>query len=544
VAEAIRVADFHRRLRFSLTPEHVLGSMVTPSRISRQPWRYEYTVSMSDVVVSLDSGTTSTRAMVFDRRGRPLGTAQVAHEQIFPQPGWVEHDALELWHNARQVLDQVVDACGLHATDVAALGITNQRETVVVWNRHTGKPIANAIVWQDTRTQSIVDELIAALPDGWVRTLTGLPLATYFSATKIRWLLDTVTGARDLANAGELLAGTVDSWLLWNLTGGVDGGVHETDVTNASRTQLMNLDTVDWDDALCDAFAVPRTMLPAIRPSAHVFGEVRIASSVSGVPIAGILGDQQAATFGQQAMRPGEVKNTYGTGNFLILSTGFDRVASTSGLLTTALFQRDGEPMRYALEGSIAVTGSLIQWLRDNLGIIGTSAESEALARSVPDSGDVVIVPAFSGLFAPYWRPDARGIIAGLTRFTNRAHIARAALESVALQTVDVIEAAAKDSGSALTELRVDGGMTANATLMQLQADLAGIPVLRPAVTETTALGAAFAAGLTVGFWVDEAELGSLWSLDRRFDPSMSDEERTRLRRNWAKGVERSLGWV
>jgi glycerol kinase len=499
---------------------------------------------MVDVVVSLDSGTTSTRAMVFDRRGRPLGTAQVAHEQIFPQPGWVEHDALELWHNARQVLDQVVDACGLHASDVAALGITNQRETVIVWNRHTGKPIANAIVWQDTRTQPLVDKLTASLPEGWVPSLTGLPLATYFSASKIRWLLDSVPGARDLANAGELLAGTVDSWLLWNLTGGVDGGVHETDVTNASRTQLMNLDTGDWDDALCDAFAVPRQMLPAIRPSVHVFGEVRIASSVSGVPIAGILGDQQAATFGQQAMQPGEVKNTYGTGNFLILSTGFDRVASTSGLLTTALFQRDGEPMRYALEGSIAVTGSLIQWLRDNLGIIGTSAESEALARSVPDSGDVVIVPAFSGLFAPYWRPDARGIIAGLTRFTNRAHIARAALESVALQTVDVIEAAAKDSGSALTELRVDGGMTANATLMQLQADLAGIPVLRPAVTETTALGAAFAAGLTVGFWADEAELGSLWSLDRRFDPSISGEDRTRLRRNWAKGVERSLGWV
>ena len=544
MTEITRVADFDRRLRFSLTPEHVLGSMVDPFRAWGEKFSHEYTVNMRDVVVALDSGTTSTRAMVFDRRAVSRGAVHIEHRQIFPQPGWVEHDPNELLANAIDCIDRVVDVTGLHATDVAALGITNQRETAIVWNRITGKPIANAIVWQDTRTQDRIDLLSRV--DGAQRFAhqTGLPLATYFSAAKIAAILDSVDGARVAADAGELLAGTVDSWLIWNLTGGVNGGIHATDVTNASRTMLMDLETLEWDDTLCEAFDVPRRVLPAIHPSGHDFGQIACGSRLDGVSIAGVIGDQQAATVGQVAFRPGEAKNTYGTGNFLIVVTGEKLVRSQHGLLTTVALQRDGEPPRYALEGSVAVTGSLVQWLRDNLGIIRESSEIESLATSVPDSGGVVVVPAFSGLFAPYWRPDARGIIAGLTRFATRAHIARAALESVALQSRDVLDAAQSDSNVTLTEIKVDGGMVANDFLMQLQADVAGLTVIRPVVTETTALGAAFIAGLTVGLWASEDELRTLWSEDTRFVPSMPASMRTELLEAWAKGIERSLDWV
>ena len=542
--ETTRVADFDRRLRFSLTPEHVLISMVTPQRPSWGKSSHEYTVNMTSVVVALDSGTTSTRAMVFNHRGAVMGTVQREHQQIFPQPGWVEHDPRELLRNAVDVLESVVAQCGLGANDVAALGVTNQRETAVVWNRHTGEPIANAIVWQDTRTQDRVDELARSGGTNRFTESTGLPLASYFWATKFAYLLDTVPGARAAATNGDLLAGTIDSWLVWNLSGGVHGGVHVTDVTNASRTLLMNLGSLDWDDELCDAFDVPRSMLPVIHPSGHHFATVSANSMLAGIPIAGIMGDQQSATFGQVAFAAGEAKNTYGTGNFLIVSTGEKLVRSQHGLLTTVAYQRDGQAPRYALEGSVAVTGSLVQWLRDNLGIIGSASDIEALATSVPDTGGVVVVPAFSGLFAPYWRPDARGIIAGLTRFTTKAHIARAALESVAFQSRDVIAAATKDSGVDLDCLKVDGGMVGNEFLMQFQADITGVPVVRPRVTETTALGAAYLAGLTVGFWPDENALRGLWAEDRRFEPMMSASEREARLAEWVKGVERSLNWV
>lgn len=554
MAEALRVADFNRRLRFSLTPEHVLFPNVTadlgsvPGRCPRigqeSSWVAQYTVTVANFVVALDSGTTSTRAVLFDRAGVPRGSSQVPHEQIFPQPGWVEHDATEIWNNAVQVLERVVAEAGISANDVAALGITNQRETAIVWNAATGIPIANAIVWQDTRTQARVDAITKNGDAELVTRVTGLPVATYFSGTKIAEILDCVPGARAAAARGELLAGTVDSWLLWNLTGGPRGGVHATDVTNASRTLLMDIETLQWRADLCDRLDVPTAILPNIRASSSIFGEVSAIDALAGVPIAGIVGDQQAATLGHVATRPGEAKNTYGTGNFLMVATGTELVRSEHGLLTTVAFQRDGEPVRYALEGSVAVTGSLVQWLRDNLGLIDSSDEIESLARSVVDTGGVVIVPAFSGLFAPHWRPDARGIIAGLTRFTTRAHIARAAVESVAFQTRDVIHAAARDAGTALTELRVDGGMVRNDLLMQFQADIAGVPVVRPVVTETTAMGAAFAAGLTVGFWADEEELRALWREDQRFEPAMSDSARALALSAWDKGVERSLGWV
>lgn len=499
---------------------------------------------MRDVVVALDAGTTSTRAMVFDRHGLPKGAVQLAHRQIFPQPGWVEHDAAEILANSLEVLGGVLAQCGLVPSDVAAMGITNQRETAVVWNRHTGKPIAPAIVWQDTRTQPRIDALSA---DGGVNRFahrTGLPLATYFSATKFAQILDSVPGARELASAGDLLAGTIDSWLVWNLTGGTGGGVHATDVTNASRTMVMDIETLQWDAELCTAFDVPLGILPEILPSGHVYGEATAVEGLAGIPIAGVIGDQQSATVGQAAFHAGEAKNTYGTGNFLIVATGENLVRSQHGLLSTVAFQRDGEAPRYALEGSVAVTGSLIQWLRDNLGVIDSSADVEALATSVPNNGGVVVVPAFSGLFAPYWRPDARGIIAGLTRFSTKAHIARAALESVAFQSRDVISAAAADAGVALASLKVDGGMVANDFLMQFQADITGVPVIRPVVTETTALGAAFVAGLTVGLWSSEDEIRALWAEDRRFEPTMDAAEKNRLLSEWAKGIDRSYGWV
>ncbi len=494
-------------------------------------------------VVAIDQGTTSTRAIVFDRAGEPVATAQREHRQHFPRAGWVEHDAAEIRDATVSVLAEALDAARATAADVAAIGITNQRETAVIWDRATGEPIAPAIVWQDTRTQGLVDRLAA---DGGVdrfRELTGLPLATYFSATKIAWMLEHVDGARERAERGELAFGTTDAWVLWNLTGGADGGVHATDVTNASRTLLMDLATLAWHDDLLAAFGIPRALLPEIRSSSEVYGEVA-AGPLAGVPIAGILGDQQAATFGQAAFEAGGSKNTYGTGNFLIANTGTEIVRSAGGLLTTVAYRLgDGEP-HYALEGSIAVTGSLIQWLRDNLGFFEKAADVEELALSVPDTGGVAFVPAFSGLFAPYWRPDARGAILGLTRFATKAHVARAALEAVALQTVDVIDAAVDDLPSPIEELRVDGGMVANDTLMQFQADVLGIPVVRPAVIETTALGAAYAAGLAVRFWAGLDELRGNWREERRFEPEMSDDERAERLRVWRKAVTRTFDWV
>jgi len=518
--------------------------MLTPNRSPANTVLREYTVKMREVVVALDSGTTSTRAMVFDHDGRSLASEQVAHEQFFPRPGWVEHDPLELWRNARAVLTTVVDRLGVTAEMIAGLGITNQRETAVMWNRLTGQPIGRAIVWQDTRTQERVDLLRKRGDAETVTTLTGLPVATYFSATKFAEILDTHPGARDAAQRGEILAGTVDSWLLWNLTGGVDGGRHLTDVTNASRTLLMDIETLSWRDDLCETFDVPRSVLPDIVPSAFDFGQVLTIPALNGVSIAAMVGDQQSATLGHVAVEAGDAKNTYGTGNFLMVSTGETLVRSTHGLISTVAFQRTGGPARYALEGSVAVSGSLVQWLRDNLGLISTSDEIESLAESVPDSGGIVIVPAFSGLFAPHWRPDARGIIAGLTRYTTKAHIARAALESVACQSRDVVAAAEMDLGKPIRELNVDGGMVHNNLLMQLQADISGIPVVRPVMTETTALGAAFAAGLSVGFWRDEIELRTLTRDGDRFEPLASHESREAILREWSKGIERSLNWV
>ena len=499
---------------------------------------------MADHILSIDQGTTSTRAIVFDRRGEPAGSSQREHQQIFPEAGWVEHDPTEIWANTRLVIDGALADANLDAVDIRAVGITNQRETAVLWDRSTGKPVYNAIVWQDTRTQELVDEVAGSEGYGRFHAVTGLPLATYFSATKIAWILRNVPQARELADRGDLAFGTTDSWLLWNLTGGVSGGVHATDVTNASRTLLLNLDTMDWDDQLLGAFGVPRSVLPEVRRSSGEFGRVAEGESLAGAPISGILGDQQAATFGQAAFLPGESKNTYGTGNFLILNTGENRVTSTHGLLTTPAYQLSEGPVVWALEGSIAVTGSLIQWLRDNLGLISSAAEVEALAASVEDSGGAYFVPAFSGLFAPYWRPDARGVIAGLTRYVTKAHLARAALEATALQTADVLDAMNADSGAPLVELRVDGGMTQNNLLMQFQADVLGIPVVRPRVLETTALGAAYAAGLATGLWGGLDELRSLWQEDARFTPSMSEEARNLKRREWKKAVSKSFDWV
>ena len=494
-------------------------------------------------IVAIDQGTTSTRAIVFDDKGAIVATGQREHEQIFPCAGWVEHDPMEIWTNTRDVIDEAVRTAGIEASDVAAIGITNQRETTVVWDRTTGEPVYNAIVWQDTRTQRLIDELAA---EGGVRRfaeVTGLPLATYFSASKIAWILDNVEGARERAERGELLFGTTDTWLLWNLTGGLDGGEHITDVTNASRTLLMDLRTLDWDETLLAAFDVPRSMLPGIRSSSEIYGHVT-GTALEGIPLAAILGDQQAATFGQVAFGTGESKNTYGTGNFLIVNTGEEIVDSDNGLITTVAYRLGDEAPRYALEGSIAVTGSLVQWLRDNLGLFAEAPDIEDLALSVEDNGGVYIVPAFSGLFAPYWRPDARGAILVLTRFAHKGHIARAALEAVAFQTREVLDAVAADTGVTLEELRVDGGMVGNDTLMQCQADVLGVPVIRPAIIETTALGAAYAAGLAVGVWRDLDELRSMWREDARWDPRLDEEERERGLARWRKAVTRTFDWV
>ncbi len=499
---------------------------------------------MTDHILAIDQGTTSTRAMVFNRSGETVSTGQLEHEQLFPQPGWVEHNPAEIWANTREVIGDALSRATLTRHDIAAVGITNQRETAIVWDRTSGEPVYNAIVWQDTRTQDIVDRVAGSAGPERFRQKTGLPLATYFSASKIAWILDHVDGAREKAEAGDLLFGTPDTWVLWNLTGGVDGGVHVTDVTNASRTLLCNISSLQWDDELLGAFGIPRSMMPEIKSSSEVYGHVHSSGLLRDVPVAGILGDQQAATFGQTAFSAGESKNTYGTGNFLIVNTGETLTHSDNGLLSTPAYKLGDAPVVYALEGSIAVTGSLIQWLRDNLGVIDSAGEVESLAASVDDSGGAYLVPAFSGLFAPYWRPDARGAFVGLTRFITKAHIARAALEATAFQTADVVEAMAKDAGTPIRELRVDGGMTANALLMQFQADILGIPVIRPAIPETTALGAAYAAGLAVGFFDSLDQLRGMWKEDARWDPKMTPDVRARKRSQWAKAVTRSFDWV
>lgn len=498
---------------------------------------------MSRYIGAIDQGTTSSRFILFDAAGAIVSVAQKEHAQIYPHPGWVEHDAAEIWRNTQEVIGAALARNGLHADDVAAVGITNQRETTVLWDRNTGQPLHNALVWQDTRTAALVAEYARDGGQDRFRAKTGLPLAPYFSGLKLKWLLDNVPGARAKAEAGDALFGTIDTWLLWNLTGGTSGGAHLTDVTNASRTQLVDLATRDWDDALLSALTIPRSVLPRIAPSSASYGEARIPV-LRGVPIAGILGDQQAALVGQTCFEAGEAKNTYGTGCFMLMNTGTRPVASRAGLVTTVAYQLGEEEAHYALEGSIAIAGALVQWLRDNLGLIAKSAEVEALARTVEDNGDVYFVPAFSGLFAPYWRDDARGVLVGLTRYANRGHIARAALEAVAYQTRDVLEAMERDSGIPMRELRVDGGMVANELLMQFQSDLLGVPVVRPKIAETTALGAAYAAGLAVGYWANRDELKSNWGVDRRWQAAMPSDERAKLYDSWRKAVERSLGWT
>ena len=502
---------------------------------------------MADFVGAIDQGTTSTRFMVFDHGGNEIVRHQLEHDQILPQAGWVEHNPTEIWERTRAVMETALTKGNLQASDLAAVGITNQRETTVVWNRKTGRPYCNAIVWQDTRTDKIAAELDRDGRGDVIRHKAGLPPATYFSGGKLKWILENVDGVRADAEAGDAIFGTTDSWLLWNLTGGVDGGVHVTDPTNASRTMLMDLETWDWDDELLSFFGIPRQMLPFILPSSNpeLFGTTVAGGPLGGeVALAGVLGDQQAATVGQVCFRPGEAKNTYGTGNFLLLNTGHELVRSQHGLLTTVCYQFGEDKPVYALEGSIAVTGSAVQWLRDQLGIISGASQSEALARQVDDNGGVYFVPAFSGLFAPYWRSDARGALVGLSRYSTNAHVARATLEAICYQTRDVVEAMAADSGVTLDKLRVDGGVTANELCMQLQSDMLGVPVSRPVVTETTALGAAYAAGLAVGFWKNTNELEQNWQEGRRWHPTWTDEQREKGYARWKKAVSRTLDWI
>jgi glycerol kinase len=499
---------------------------------------------MSSYVGAIDQGTTSTRFIVFDHSGKIVSIAQKEHRQIYPQPGWVEHDAEEIWQRSREVITTAMLQADLRPEDLAALGITNQRETTVVWNRKTGKPVANALVWQDTRVADQVAELSREGGQQRFRAKTGLPLATYFSALKIRWLLENVTGLREQAEAGGVLFGNIDTFLVWHLTGGPDGGVHVTDVTNASRTQLMNLQSLDWDPELLEVFGVPKAMLPRICSSSEIYGTAAVLDAVKGVPIAGILGDQQAALVGQTCFQRGEAKNTYGTGCFLLLNTGATAVESNYGLLTTVAYKFGPQPATYALEGSVAITGALVQWLRDNLGLIQTSADIESLARTETDNGGVYFVPAFSGLYAPYWKENARGLIIGLTRYANKGHLARAVLEATAFQTREVVEAMEKDSGVALTVLRVDGGMVGNELLMQFQADLLNRTVVRPRVMETTALGAAYAAGLAVGFFQGLDELRARWTVDQAWTPVADEAKREELYRFWQKAVTRSFDWV
>jgi glycerol kinase len=499
--------------------------------------------TMPTYIGAIDQGTTSTRFIVFDRLGRIVSSAQKEHEQIYPKPGWVEHDPEEIWRRTRDVIREAMDARGLQPEDLAAIGITNQRETTVVWHKKSGKPVYNAIVWQDTRVAPAVAEFAVHGGQGRYRDRTGLPLATYFSGLKIRWILEEVAGARAQAEAGDLLFGSIDSFLIWHLTGGPHGGVHLTDVTNASRTQLMNLITLQWDQEILKDFGIPIQMLPKIVSSSEVYGTARL-TAVEGVAIAGDLGDQQAALVGQACFKRGEAKNTYGTGCFMLMNTGEKAVFSNYGLLTTLAYKFGAEPACYALEGSIAITGALVQWLRDNLGFIEKSSDIEALARTVSDNGGAYFVPAFSGLYAPHWKDDARGVIAGLTRFVNKGHIARAALEATAFQVREVFDAMAKDSGIALDVLRTDGGMVMNDLLMQFQSDILAKSVVRPMVKETTALGAAYAAGLAVGFFKDTEELVTNWAVDQRWEPRMDEESRERLYHFWKKAVTRSLDWA
>jgi glycerol kinase len=503
--------------------------------------------AMADFIGAIDQGTTSTRFMLFDHSGAEVARHQLEHPQVLPRPGWVEHDPVEIWERTSAVVETVLAARGLQAADLGALGLTNQRETTVVWNRRTGRPYANAIVWQDTRTDRIAAALEKDGRGDVIRHKAGLPPATYFSGGKLQWMLEHIDGLRAEAQAGDAIFGTIDTWLLWNLTGGPSGGVHVTDVTNASRTMLMNLTTLDWDEELLELFTVPRSMLPQIKPSAtsEPYGTTTIQGPFAGqLAITGMLGDQQAAMAGQVCFAPGEAKNTYGTGSFLLLNTGPDIIRSASGLLTTVCFKFGAEPATYALEGSIAVTGAAVQWLRDQLGIISDAAHSETLAAQVSGTDGVYFVPAFSGLFAPYWRADARGAIVGLSRFHTGAHIARATLEAIGYQTRDVAEAMERDSGVRLEVLKVDGGVTANDLCMQLQADILGVPVSRPVVAETTALGAAYAAGLASGFWRDTDELRANWRESRRWLPSWTDDQRATGYAGWRKAVERTLDWV
>jgi glycerol kinase len=500
---------------------------------------------MADYVMAIDQGTTSTRAIIFDHSGSIVDSEQMEHEQIFPKAGWVEHNGLEIWRNTREVAAGALARANITKANIVACGITNQRETAIVWDKNTGEPVYNAIVWQDTRTQKICDDL-AALGGGADRykAKVGLPLATYFSGPKIRWILDNVEGARAKAENGDLLFGNMDTWTIWNMTGGPDGGVHVTDVTNASRTMLMDLSTLSWDEEIAAEMGIPMSMLPEIRSSSEVYGNVRPTGILAGVPIAGDLGDQQAATFGQVCFDVGAAKNTYGTGNFMLLNTGTEQVPSENGLLTTVCYKIGDQPQVYALEGSIAVTGSLVQWLRDNLGLITSAPEVEALANTVEDNGGAYFVPAFSGLFAPYWRGDARGAIVGLTRYVNKGHLARAALEATAYQTREVLDAMNADSGVDLKELKVDGGMVRDELLMQFQADILGVDVYRPKVAETTALGAAYAAGLATGYWGSVDDLRQNWLEDKRWTPQMDTEERERYYRKWKKAVTKTFDWV
>src|SRR3989442_8870320 len=499
--------------------------------------------SVKNYIGAIDQGTTSTRFMVFDQSARIAAVSQKEHEQIFSKPGWVEHDPLEILRRTEEVIAGALEQRGLRAPDLAAVGITNQRETTVLWERKTGKPMANAIVWQDTRVAEDVARFASEGGQERFRQQTGLPLSTYFSSLKLRWLLENIPGAREKAAGGELLFGNIDTFTLWNLTGGPEGGVHITDVTNASRTQLLNLRTLDWDEKLLTAFDIPRTVLPKVRSSSEVYRESTLAA-IGGVPVTGILGDQQAALVGQACFHPGEVKNTYGTGCFLLMNTGEWPVPSNFGLLTTVAYKFGSGAAHYALEGSVAITGALVQWLRDNLGIIEKSPDVEPLARTVNDNGGVYFVPAFSGLFAPYWRGDARGVIAGLTRYVNKGHIARAVLEATAWQTKEVVDAMNADSGVALTSLKVDGGMVYNETLMQFQADVLDVPVIRPTVAETTSLGAAYAAGLAVGFWKEVEDLRANWGKDKEWQPRMDAAERDKEYALWKKAVTRTFDWV
>lgn len=497
---------------------------------------------MAKYVAAVDQGTTSTRFMIFDHAGKVVGIDQKEHNQIYPKPGWVEHDPMEIWQRTQEVIKGALNKSGVDLQDIAAVGITNQRETTIVWERATSKPLYNAIVWQDTRTDTLCDELARDGGQDRFRSKVGLPLATYFSGPKVKWILDNLPGVRERAEQGEVLFGNVDTWVIWNLTGGSNGGLHITDVSNASRTMLMNLETLDWDSHMLEVMGIPRAMLPSVRASADVYGKA--VGALDGIPVAGDLGDQQAALFGQTCFNAGEAKNTYGTGCFMLLNTGTKPVQSQNGLLTTLGYKIGDEPAVYCLEGSIAIGGALVQWLRDNLKMIEKSADIEALAGTVDDNGGIYFVPAFSGLFAPYWKSDARGAIVGLTRYINGGHIARAALEATAFQTREVLDAMNADSGVALTALKVDGGMVYNELLMQFQADILGVPVIRPQVSETTALGAAYAAGLAVGFWENAEDLRSNWAKDKEWHPKMESELREKEYKGWKKAVTRTFDWI